>query len=609
MGFSCYVWNFFGSVEIARRLKEKYPEVLIVWGGPSIPARKERIEEFQKEYPWWDILVHAEGELTFAEILSRRINGGQYDECKGITYRTPESNTPVVTTPLRERITDFTIIPSPFLNGTFDTLLDRYGDHIVGALWETSRGCPFKCSFCDWGSALVTKVNRLEVDRVMQEIQWVSDKRIHYVYATDANFGISRQRDLDIARQFVEISQTNGYPNTLVLNWTKNSSKSVIEIADTLFQGGVTTNTTLSFQSFHEPTLKAIVRDNIKLDAYRELKTDFHDKRLPTYTELILGLPEETLETFTNGIEMAVSPRLEDQLSVYPLVMLENTEMALPEVREKYGLETRKCAVGLNRRRFKYPRFGVDEVVVGTSTMPVTHWERAYDIAFSMACLYNLRVAFFIMAYLNQTFGSRNVDFIEFILDTVDSQPDQFPSLAEALAHVRNNRQLILDNVASVSPVKGGDGVSLTPHEAMTFLLLNRMDETYTELRHLAERFCEENQLAASATILDEVVKYQRSRVPVFDPPQAIYHFESNVPHFFESVINGKVAPQITMSPTTVELKPKPHSYKTETEFNLRRTSGGYTLSVADALIQPGDAQPTEPADVPLARNVNLSPF
>jgi hypothetical protein len=241
--------------------------------------------------------------------------------------------------------------------------------------------------------------------------------------------------------------------------------------------------------------------------------------------------------------------------------------------------------------------------------MPVPDWGRAYDIAFSMACLYNLRVSFFLMAYLNQTLGSRNVDFIEFVLDTVGSLPDQFPSLDEAISHVRNNRQLILDNVSSVSPVAGGDGVSLTPHEAMTFLLLNRMDETYTELRNLAERFCEENKLATSATILDEVIEYQKSRVPVFNPPQTIYNFETNVPYFFECIINGKVAPQIAMSPTTIEVKHKPHSYKTETEFNLRRTSGGYTLSVADALIQTGDSPQTESTDVPLARNVNMSPF
>lgn len=609
VGISCYVWNFLGDVELSRRLKERYPDVLIVWGGPSIPARQQRIQEFLGEYPWVDILVQGEGELTFADLLLKRLNGSRYDDCNGITYRTQNPTQPHVTTPPRDRIMDFAIIPSPFLNGTFDVLRDRYGDYIVGALWETSRGCPFKCTFCDWGSALVTKVNRLEIERVVKEIEWVSNNRIHYVYATDANFGISPERDLEIARRFVEVAQRNGFPDTLVLNWTKNSRRNVIHIADTLVKGGVTTNTTLSFQSFNPPTLKAIKRNNIKLDVYRELKEEYHSRKLPTYTELILGLPEETLDTFTDGLEKTLSTRLEDQLSIYPLVLLENTEMALPEDREKYKLETRTCAVGLNRRRFKYPRFGVDEIVVGTSTMPIPDWKRAYEIAFAVASLYNLRVAFFLMVYLKQAFGSRVVDFVKYILDTVDSAPEQFPALNQAISHVRNNCQLILDNISSVSAPEGASEVVLTPHEAMTFLLLNRMDEAYTELGQIAEAYLQQNERPFSEKVIQEVLSYQQARMPVFALPQSVYQFETNIPYYFECTLDGKKPPEIEESPTTLELKFKSHPYKTETEFNLRRVSGGYTLNVAEAIVRNGKYEKLDGAEIPPARNVNLSPF
>lgn len=607
VALSCYVWNFLGTVEVSKRLKERYPDVLIVWGGPSIPARESRIAEFMEDHSCVDILVHQEGEFTFADILLRRLTGASLKDCKGITYRADEAQKKIVTTEPRERIQDFSQIPSPFLDGTFDAILDRYGDHIVGALWETSRGCPFRCSFCDWGNALVNKVNRVDIERVVAEIEWVSSKRIHYVYATDANFGITVDRDLEIAEKFADISKKSGFPSTLVLNWTKNSHNGVVAIADTLNGAGITTNTTLSVQSFHPPTLKAIQRANIKLETYLTLKRAYHDRGLATYTELILGLPEETLETFLAGVERSLSPRLQDQLSIYLLVMLENTHLAQSDTRTKYELETRRTAVGLNRRRFKYPRFGEDEIVVGNSTMPRHDWDRAYEISYMTTGLYTLRAAFFIAEFLRNVTGRKIVDFISFIIDTVTEHDGEYEVLASALKHVRNNRQLILDGVSSVSPVPGGDGVSLTPHEAIVFMLLSRIDQTYEEMGRLARKFCEASGTPVSDTLLAEALMYQKMRMPVFAPESSSYRFETNVPRFFEQITKGLDAPEIEENiETIVDLIFAEHDHQTEVEFNLRRVSSGYTLNIVDVVVQEGNQMEIDGYAIPLARNTNM---
>jgi radical SAM superfamily enzyme YgiQ (UPF0313 family) len=586
IGFSCYVWNFLGSAELSRRLKEKYPEALMVWGGPNIPTRDHRVPGFIEEHQCVDVLVQGEGELTFADLLQKRMNGGQLDQCLGITYRTEDPDSPFVTTAPRDRIQNFSDIPSPFLNGIFDELMVRYGSQVSGVIWETSRGCPFKCTFCDWGNSLVTKVNRYEIDRVIQEIEWVSNRNISYVYSTDANFGITLERDLEIAERFVEISKRNGYPNQMVLNWTKNSKQSVMKIAETLATGGVATNTTITFQSFHEPTLKAIKRSNIKLDVYQQLKEQYHSRNLPTYTELILGLPEETLDSFVDGLERTLTNSLVDHVSIYLLVFLENTELALPEQMEKYALETRTCAVGLNRRRFKYPRFGVEEIIVSTSTMPTPDWERAYEIAFTVKSLHSHRVGFFVMVYLRKTYGLRVVDFMRYIIDEVTASPENYPSFARAITHVRNNRQLILDGVSSVSPVEGGDGVSLTSHEANTFLLLDWIDETYSELGEIARKFCAENGFHIPETVLEDLMQYQKARMPVFAPQTAVLEFHTNMPVVIERLIANQEPPPIVETPTTVDLTFKPHPFGNETEFNLRRVASGFDLSLSGMTIR-----------------------
>ena len=63
--------------------------------------------------------------------------------------------------------------------------------------WETNRGCPFQCTFCDWGSATKTKVRKWERDRLFKEIEWFADNKIPYIDCCDANFGIFVERDLE----------------------------------------------------------------------------------------------------------------------------------------------------------------------------------------------------------------------------------------------------------------------------------------------------------------------------------------------------------------------------------------------------------------------------
>ena len=73
-----------------------------------------------------------------------------------------------------ERIKDLDEIPSPYLDNIFKPLMDANPDEEWLVMWETNRGCPFSCTFCDWGSAIASKVNDFDIERLKKEINWFS---------------------------------------------------------------------------------------------------------------------------------------------------------------------------------------------------------------------------------------------------------------------------------------------------------------------------------------------------------------------------------------------------------------------------------------------------
>ena len=203
------------------------------------------------------------------------------------------------------------------------------------------------------------------------------------------------------------------------------------------------------------------------------------------------------------------------------------------------------------------------------------------QLAFTLVAFYNLRVFFFPMVYLHEEFGVTLTDFVELIHARVWGDPAGFPTLARAFAHLRRNRDLILAGVASVSEVLDGGGVALTPHEALVFHLLNDMDAFYREMARLCREFCDGSGYPLAPEILDEMLTYQRLRMPVWQPGPLSYEFATNVPRYFARLCRGEAPPPLTRgTPTIVDLDVPPQTFGSELEFNLRRVSSGYTLQV-----------------------------
>ena len=145
--FSTYVWNLNISLAIAKKLKEYNKDIFIVFGGPSVPDNvADRAEKFLRENTFIDVIVHQEGERTTLKLLDEfpKNDLGSTPNISYLNDRGVYFNNPNL-----KRLRDFSDIPSPYLCGVFDKIIEENPNERWLASWETNRGCPFSCAFCD----------------------------------------------------------------------------------------------------------------------------------------------------------------------------------------------------------------------------------------------------------------------------------------------------------------------------------------------------------------------------------------------------------------------------------------------------------------------------
>lgn len=592
VGYAMYVWNFRASLRLSAATKAAHPDAVLVAGGYSIPKDPERVRLFFKEFPQFDILVHGEGEFTFAEVMRVLSSGRGLQDVEGISFRTNMRPEGFLTTPKRDRIMDLNVIPSPYLNGVFDDILHKHKDKVTGVIWETNRGCPFACTFCDWGNADVNKLKRFDMERLSAEIDWISDNDIFYIYLADANFGILNDRDMEIARKISNAGKKKGFPGFMAVNWTKNTHERIVKIAEVFDEGNVMTSVTLAVQSFNDKTLEAIKRKNIKTEDLLKLKQEFHDRNLPTYTEMILGLPEETYLSFVHGLDQAMTSRLSDHWVFHLCTLLKNTEMESDAYREKYGIEAREVEAAIARRQFKDDvdqDAEIEEIVVGTKAMPSADWKRAFTTGYMSSALYNFRSAFFIMNYLANICGNTHTQFVEFVIDEVNSDGvTGFKGVGRGLAHISQQYQLILDNISCLSSVDELGGATALAHEAGFALFLSDPDTFYNDMKELAQRFLRNHDVEPDQRILDGVMGYQRARMPLWGrPEQSSISFEHNIPAYFDAVTKGVNVPDIEPGAWEMKVVQEPTQCKDECAFAVQRTRSGHTIYLNEVTFEP----------------------
>ena len=405
---SCYVWNWELTIHLAEQVKKINPNCLIILGGPHVP---ENSAGFFDKYPFVDMLVHGEGEKISEEIFTEYLNNKDFSNVKGISTKEFQ-------TMFAERINDLDILPSPYLTNTIWELVENVEGIRWICSWETHRGCPYLCTFCDWGSATFTKMRRFSEETLMKELDWFAENKMTYIDCCDANFGIFFVRDLRIAKKLNELATTKGFPQTFQQSWAKNSSEKIIPIAKELQEGGLLTAVTLSVQSLDENTLTIIKRANMKFDRFSNLSNQFREEGLPTYSEVIRGLPGETLESFKEGLEQLVGESKIDTIYIFHCIVLPNAPMNIPEYREKYKLKTIRSPIYLghssinNRTIEEY-----ENVVTSTSTATQEDIKQMYLYSWITLSMHSFGILEYVSRYYNKIHGISYMKFYEEVLE------------------------------------------------------------------------------------------------------------------------------------------------------------------------------------------------
>ncbi|MBR4965648.1 MAG: hypothetical protein IKY53_04050, partial [Lachnospiraceae bacterium] len=332
-------------------------------------------------------------------------NGTDLKTVPNISYRTSEGNVKT----FDYHPTDISSYPSPYTEGIFDKILKENPDIEFHTTVETNRGCPYVCSYCQW--CHTHNIRKFPIEKIKAEIEWVAKNKIPYCYCADANFGIF-ERDIEIAEYVVEQKKKYGFPHVFKPNYAKESNDTVFKAGYILNKNQVDKGITLAYQSVSEDVLKNIGRKNFTLDHFRELDTRYTAESIPTYTELILGMPGETYASFSKGLCDILEHGQHNSMLVYECQVYDNAPMGDPEYKEKFGIKTSRIPLfGIHYN----PDFsGVQEyfdVITETSTMPKEDWAKSFLFAIVVQTFHHFGLLKFFALYLR---NEKKVSFYDF---------------------------------------------------------------------------------------------------------------------------------------------------------------------------------------------------
>ena len=413
IGISNYIWNTHLSKFICEYAKKVNPKVLTVLGGPEFPAgtgaRKiinseedmtyDKCLNFLQERPFVDYFAYSDGETAFLEVVKKLIeNDYSFDLMKsknlcikGCVSLDSKRKSKLQVGEYIPRIgmegsvksEGRDIIPSPYTTG----LLDKFLDGVFVPAFETARGCPFLCTFCDQGLDN-TKITAFSVERMAEEIEYVAkklsklEKSTKTIAVFDSNWGLF-EKDVRLADEILKVMDKYDYPKYIECLTPKSNWDNLIKINDKL-KNRVALN--LSMQSLKIETLTDIKRRNWTAEQYLQFLEKVKERGKSATSEMIIPLPSETEKSYFEGVKFLMDNEV--QARTYTLMMLCGAELGRDKAIKQFGMKSKWRILPKQFGDYRNQKvFEIESICVATNTMSYKEYLNCRNYSFIVKLL------------------------------------------------------------------------------------------------------------------------------------------------------------------------------------------------------------------------------
>lgn len=280
--FSVYIWNLDYVESVAREFKKICPDTPVWVGGPEVSYE---VEDFLTSHPEIDGVMIGEGEETFREVCSYYAGNRELDDIQGIAYR---DNNGIRVTESRA-IMDMSRIPF-----CYDTMED-FSNRII--YYESSRGCPFSCSYCL--SSVDKSLRFRDTELVKKELLFFINQKVPQIKFVDRTFNCNHAHAMEIWRFIKE--HDNGVTNFHFEISADLINEEELKLISDMRPGLIQLE--IGVQSTNEVTIKEIHR-TMKLERLKEVVRAIQSgANVHEHLDLIAGLPYEDYDSFARSFD------------------------------------------------------------------------------------------------------------------------------------------------------------------------------------------------------------------------------------------------------------------------------------------------------------------
>jgi len=316
VAFPLYLWNRTRILQLCRSLRQARPELVLVAGGPEAGAAQEAVLAEGE----LDLVIRGEGELTFAELVTRLAAGQPYQDVAGLSWRTPGG---FGASPDRPAVADLDQLPSPWLSGLLQPTAEG------GVLWESSRGCPFHCDFC-YDARGSRGVRLLGESRLTAELKLFAKSGVRQVWVLDSTFNFPPERGKALLRLIARHA-----PN---IHFHFEAKADFLDRETARLLGRQPCSVQVGLQSADPKVLKLIHRNHDP----QQFASRMHQLAAEGVTygiDLIYGLPGDNHAGFCRSVNAALALQ-PNHLDLFPLALLPGTP--LHQQRQNFGLQAQQ---------------------------------------------------------------------------------------------------------------------------------------------------------------------------------------------------------------------------------------------------------------------------